>query len=102
MQRARPSPRGAAASPRALLRARCLDAIAGLIDAGALVLIQKLAAQQAAGVLRHAAQPLLGRLLRSPFLDFLGAGLAFRGLVGGLLASVRVLLVLVALWLALV
>src|SRR5688572_24461255 len=93
-RRARPSPRDAAASPRTFLRAGCLDAVAGLIDAGALVLIQEFAAQQPAGVLRHAPQPLLGCLLRGPFLDFFGAGLAVRGLIRSLLAGVRVLLIL--------
>src|SRR5690349_10980990 len=102
--RTRPAPRRRAgpASPWASLRARRLDAIAGLIDPGTLVLIQELAAQQSARVLRHAPQPLLGRLLRRPFLHVLRPRLTVGGLVGRLLAGVRVLLIVVALRLAFV
>ena len=75
------------------------DVVAVLIDTEPLVLVEKLAPEQPAGILRDSPQPLIGRLIGRPLLDVLGRE---RGLLLILLLRFRALRILLVLSVALV
>src|SRR5262245_26248838 len=81
------------ASPRFLLRAA--ERLAVLVHAQTLILIEELAAQEPARILRNAAQPLLGGLLRRPVLHVLRRIRRLRLLVGRVLGGLLLFGVLV-------